>query len=456
MKKMQDKFVRPNVYDIKLYSIYDNFITKTGIKAGNYSQSIDEKLLNTNSDDKSIEDVISLYYMRNSKKFKQYKNDTGKKCIGVLFTEVYAVGGHTPVIERFVQSIQHEYNIIGYATMTTNYQSPLIHTLVNVFQHHWFFDSQNMMSHIVKLYNQIIEHNISVIVSYIHPHDIVAAAVMCLLKKYTNIKVIYFNLADHFYNLGYKFAHLIVDARPAGQYITREIRGYNNTVLMPLQQRKIAETVYFSQKEIADLRRKIGILDGDYFTLTGGANYKMFEENSSEYFTMIIGLLECEPKLKHVIMSEFNTKHIKIIDGIFKNHRHLRKRLVIIDRVNDYDIYMQACDLFIDTFPQGGALIHLDMMRNKKPTVVKINKENPVRSFEFYLPHNYEYMYNNTNDMKNGILKLLYSENERQKASDKLSQYYLDNYEFNVVKKKYQTLIENSDNLEQFYGYSFY
>ena len=58
MKKMQNKFVLPNVYDIKLYSIYDSFITKTGMKADNYSPSIDEKLLNTNSDDESIEDVI--------------------------------------------------------------------------------------------------------------------------------------------------------------------------------------------------------------------------------------------------------------------------------------------------------------------------------------------------------------------------------------------------------------
>ena len=156
-------------------------------------------------------------------------------------------------------------------------------------------------------------------------------------------------------------------------------------------------------------------------------------------------------------MTEFDSLKCRIIfNQVFKNNQDLLKRLIIIDRVSEFDIYMQTCDLFIDSFPQGGALIHIDTMRNKKPTVLKINKENPVRSFEYYLPKDYEYQYNNVEDMKKGILKLLYSKTERQKASEKLYQYYLDNYEFELVKKKYKELINESDNLEQFFGRNFY
>jgi hypothetical protein len=91
------------------------------------------------------------------------------------------------------------------------------------------------------------------------------------------------------------------------------------------------------------------------------------------------------------------------------------------------------------------------MMRNKKPTVVKINKENPIRSFEYYLPQDYEFMYANTNEMKDGVLKLLYSRCDADKTAQKLYHHYLNNYEFYVVKSKYNDIIENYNNLKKFY-----
>ena len=96
------------------------------------------------------------------------------------------------------------------------------------------------------------------------------------------------------------------------------------------------------------------------------------------------------------------------------------------------------------------------MQCNKIPSVIKINKTNPVKSFEYYLPKNYEYKYNNIKDMKRGILKLLYNETERKEVSNYLYNYYLKTYEFNTVKNKYKTIISNANVLEKFYGHSFY
>jgi hypothetical protein len=307
------------------------------------------------------------------------------------------------------------------------------------------------------LYNDILCSDIDVLFCYIHSQDIVAVAVMMLLQKNSNIKIIIINMQDHFYNLGYKFAHLIIDARLAGQNITKNIRGYKNTIMMPLQQRKENETIYYSEEKKQKLRDSLGIKKDEYLTLTGTGDYKIFEENTSKYFEMIRDLLIAEPKLKHLLMTEFHISNgKKIFNAVFKNHQELLQRLIIIDRVAEYDIYMQTCDLFIDSFPQGGALIHIDMMPNKRPTVLKINTTNPVRSFEYYLPKDYEYQYETIEEMKKGILKLLRSKEEQKKASEELYQYYLDNYEFEIVKKKYKELIDGSDNLEQFFGRNFY
>ena len=446
-------------HNYELYEIFDEFCKISGMKTGNLNVNhIDEQNLNTNYYDDKIEKIVLKYYQNNQNKFLKQKNiKNKKKNFGIVFTEIYAVGGHTPIIERLIDSLKDDCSIIGYATMHSNYTNSLLKQKIKVNTYHWLTNKVNLYDFIINLYNKIIEDEIDIIYTCLHPHDIVAASVLCLLKKYTNVKIIQFNLADHLHYLGFKFAHLIIDARPAGQNITRNIRGYKNTILMPLQQRKKDQTVYYSKEEKQKLRQQLKIQDNEYLTLTGTADYKIFEDTTSIYFEMIKDLLIAEPKLKHLVMTEFDSLKCRIIfNQVFKNNQDLLKRLIIIDRVSEFDIYMQTCDLFIDSFPQGGALIHIDTMRNKKPTVLKINKENPVRSFEYYLPKDYEYQYNNVEDMKKGILKLLYSKTEQQKASEKLYQYYLDNYEFELVKKKYKELINESDNLEQFFGRNFY
>lgn len=443
-------------YDLRLYTIYNQFLALSGLDGSKATVDIiEESSLNTNSYDLEIEKTILEYYKVNKDKFVQrqiIQKESQNKNIGILFTEIYAVGGHTPLIERLVESFSSTYNMKAFATLTTNHSHPKLEKKINIERFHWIFGEISLIKFVLRLYNSILQKQIDVLFTYLHPHDIVAVAVLALLKEHSNVKVCFVNMQDHFYNLGYKFAHIIVDARPAGLHITKNIRGYKNTILMPLQQKHKAETFYYSDEEKMQLRKHLGIEEGEYFTLTGCASFKIFDKSGSKYFEMIKVLLEKEPLIKHIVMMEFDRREYKdIIKGIFQDSPQLFARLKIIDRVSEYDIYMQTCDLLIDSFPQGGALIHLDMMRNKKATVVKVNKDNPFQSFEFYLPPNYEYMYENTEDMIRGICKLLHSPEEQSKASGELYNYYLDNYEFNVVKEKYEKLIVNSENLETLY-----
>jgi hypothetical protein len=99
----------------------------------------------------------------------------------------------------------------------------------------------------------------------------------------------------------------------------------------------------------------------------------------------------------------------------------------------------------------SSALTQVDMMRNKRPTVVKINRESALLSFHEYMPKDYPYMFDNVEDMESGILKLLYDKTEQQKFIDMLYNHYLMTFESDIVKEKYIKLIDNCDNLEQFY-----
>lgn len=450
-----------NKIDLQLSDIFLEFTKYTGLAEGKLNtNNINEQSLNTNSYDNEIEKTITKYYKRNKKAFSKYQTTNSNKInVAVAFTELYSTGGHTPLVERMIRSFNDDYNLSVYATRT-------FHTTHGCYKDkkddlfgkikldgvNWNFSSDKISDLAKNLFNKIVDKDINILFCYIHPHDIVLSSALSLLKNYSKTKIVIINIQDHFYSLGFKFAHLIIDARPAGQKITKEVRGYKNTIIIPLQQKPKDETLYYSKKEISKLRSTLGIKDGEYFTLTGAADYKLFEENHSQYFSFIKELLISEPRLKHVVMTTFSVPlSNEIFTEIFSDSKELLDRLLIIPRVSEFDIYMQACDLFIDSFPQGGALIHIDMMRNKKPTIVKKNLDNAIRSFEYYLPDSYPYIYTETDEMKKGILSLLHSSEDIKKISDALYSHYLSKYEFHVVKSKYKELIENFNQLERFY-----
>lgn len=457
------KIFRSKKYKGELSLIYNKFIEKSGLNKSINSSVILENDLNTNYFDKEIEDSISKYFAKNKSKFTNQADSSSIK-ISLLFTRLYSTGGHTPMVERFIESFCDEYNLGVFCTQLDytknghykNKKNRIFDKNIFIDGIDYFWNAYDLELHVKELYNKIISFNPKIIFCYIHPQDVVLVATLALIKKNTNIKIIDINMQDHFYSLGFKFADLIIDARPAGQRITKEIRGYNNTCLMPLQQKKISETKYFLDSEIISLKNSLGINKNQFFTLTGGAGYKFFGDNNSDYFCFVKNLLIKEKNLVHVVMSDFDENFFKIVDNIFSDNKELLERLKIIKSVPDFDIYMQACDLFIDTFPQGGALIHIDIMRNKKPSIVKINKENPVRSFEFYFPKDYQYMFDDISKMEDATLSLLNDKNKREELSQYLFNHYVKTYEFNIVKNKYEQIIKNYNNLEKFYGYSFY
>jgi hypothetical protein len=447
-----------------LYLIYKTFIKKSGLNKSLNLTTIKEEDLNTNYLDIKIEKIILKYYKANLPEFIKFNPSNNNKNIAVLFTELYPNGGHTPLVERIIDSFSEEFNLKAFSsrldyTSNQDYSKKnnnIFSKGVDVDGVHFEWNETNLEIFVKNLYNKIILFSPKIIFCYIHPQDVVISATLALIKINTDIKIIDINMQDHFYSLGFKFADLIIDARPSGQRITREVRNFKKTTLMPLQQKKLDETIYFSDNEILDLKKQLKIEDNKFVTLTGGSNHKFFDDTGSEYFNLIKNLLIKQSNLVHIVMSDFDEKFLKIINNIFENNQDLLERLKIIKPVPEFDIYMQVCDIFIDTFPQGGALIHIDIMRNKKLSVVKINKENPVRSFEFYFPKNYKYKFESIVDLEKAVIYLLNNKEERNFVSKQLFEHYLETYEFEVVKQKYKKIIHNYDNLKKFYGYSFY
>lgn len=410
------------------------------------------KMFDTRHLDNEVKKFVDLNFE------KEFMGETNKNRVAILATTFYDSGGHTECVRRLVSNLSSDYEFKVFLSRKLESYS-LAPNKTKLIQEHATIDGFHsphleFKTAVNLIFNLIKEYAPKVIFVYMNMDDYHSAAILALIKKYTNIKIIYCNHGSHYPAIGFSFADLVLVAMQSTHYIDKNYRKCDKHCIVEMLSDKVEDIKYFSDKEIAEKKEELGISSNDYCTMSGGDSYKFFENGESPYFEMIKSLLLKESKLKHIVLlsiTRLTQGEKAIINNLFSDP-HLRERLILLPLTNDYEILFQCCDVFIDSFPVSSALTQIDLMKFKKPTVIKINSENVLLSFHEYMPKNYPYMFDNIDDMTKGILKLLYSKEEQQKVIEMNYQHYLETFEGNVVKQKYIDLIENSNNLCQFHS----
>lgn len=396
------------------------------------------KNFDTHKSDQQIENFLKPYNRLTLQK--------DNKKIGFLATEIYDMGGHTKCIKDLIVSLSNDYEQILFLSKKSASidNAPISYNIIKKYAQIYGVDSNLLFlkKKCKDFCNKIISSNIKTLLVYIHPDDVFGTAVLAYLKNTTDIKIIYFNHASHYPVLGMSFADVILEGMPTTEKVTNEKRGFSNTKIIGLQSLAKDDTKYFSKDELNQLKNNIGISKDNLVTMSGASSYKFFDNNASSYFTMIKNLLKKEPRLIHVIISEFNDKQKSIIDNIFEDEKDIKKRLIFVPYQTAFDKYFQCADVFIDSFPVSSALTQIDLMRNKVASVVKINREIPEFSFHEYQMPDYPYMFEKVENMENAILELLYDETKRKEIIEKNYEFWLKTYESSVVKDKYIKIIE--------------
>ena len=410
-----------------------------------------EKLnFNTKNLDSKIENLADKIYAKYKKDFNSIKEHKNK--YSFLATQIYETGGHTSCIVSLAKSLQEGnskiplyFSKLKSCLKRAPKKTFLLknYTEIKGIQHKKNLD----ISKTIKLYNLIINDSPEVIYVYIHPNDITSSIVLSLIKKTTNIKTIFFNHASHYPTLGMKFCDLILEGMPTTQKITNEKRGYKNNKIIGLQSCKKEEINYATKEELSEIRTSLGIEKNNQITISGGSAYKFFKNDSSKYFELIKEILEIKPNLTHTVMTNLNKAQEEILNSIFSSKKELKERLLFINQTPDFEKYFQLADVFIDSFPVSSALTQIDLMKLKVASVVKINKDVLQWSFHEYMPENYPYMFENIEDMKNGILELLDNPKKRKEAIELNYNHWLETYEEESYIKKFKNIINEVINV---------
>lgn len=374
--------------------------------------------------------------------------------VAYLITELYDWGGHTKCVVNSVDVLRDKFEqaiFVSHISRTDRFAPQAIQELSKKCM--VFGDDLNLCCYvkkITKLFNQIVDFNPKVLFVWMHPSDCLLDILLGMLKRYTNIKILYCPHASHFPNLGISYADAVLEALSVTAYITQNLRKCDKTIFLNMMSKSIEESPVFNRDEVLAKRKELGIKDGYLCTMSGAMSYKFFEGKSSSYFEMIRDLLEKYENLQHVILSHFSEDEMGVIESIFGGSK-ARSRLSICSFSKDYELIFKCADVFIDSFPVSSALTMIDLMRLRIPYVVKINDENAMWSFHEYQKADFPYMFAKVDDLMCGVETLLFSKEEREKVVNMNYLYYQETYDKNTVKKRMEILLDNVDDLKPFF-----
>ena len=369
------------------------------------------------------------------KKFKyiDIKTYESKKIL-ILCSEIYDFGGHTEIALNYINSFCGDYKILFYLTNIFHndekfaaVKSQKIKTSVE----DYYLSSSNTsyIEKIFELYNYIIENKITTINVNMHMNDVVACAVLYLVQKYTNINVIFWNHADHFYSLGTDYCDKLVTRCKNGQSITPYLINNKKVIQMPFL---IAEKDYKCHDNI---REKLNIPKDSFVTLTGCRISKL----SDSYFSLIKKVLNENKNIYHILVTNCEPK---IINKLQKKYKLNSERFILQNVTPYFDDYINASNLYIDSFPQGSALTLVDCIKYSVPVAVKINKEFPIKSFEEYLYPSYELASETEKGLFDIILNISNDLTFYKLMKSKVYDYFKNTYSLEHTLSKYEELIK--------------
>jgi len=412
----------------KLYSIMHNFKQNDSF--------------NNNFLDKEIENFALQIKVGKNEKKPESKN------IAFLATTFYKQGGHTIFIRNILQNIPKSYNTKLFLTKKNKsmkiaekrIKEIASYTEIDGIEFSFMCEKRLLM----QMFNKIIRFSPKVIFVFMHMNDAFATAILALLKKYTDIKILFVNFAAHHPSLGMSFADLILEISPYNAFVTQKYRGLANTHIIWLAGESEKNLPIFSDEQINETKAKIGIPKNGFCTMTGCASYKLYSGKKSEFLELICKLLEKHETLYHVLITDLTDELKLIIDSVFQNSK-VKNRLLILNFTANYKPIFKCADLFIDSFPISNDLTMIDLMSLKVPFVSMINRENIIQSFNEYMPQNYPYIFENIKDFEQGIEKLLFSKDERERIVKMNYEHFLNSFEGKKVTERILNLVDCDD-----------
>lgn len=321
-----------------------------------------------------------------------------------VMTQCYKHGGHTRVVERWIElSPENEkHSLIFTGAMDVN---PLTERLENAVKNKNgdIIDLSDLKNDTAKgLELRKIASEYEYVILHIHMHDIIP--IIAFGNEQFKRPVIFYNHADHFFWVGVSITDRIAELREFGKNISENSRDIHDGFILSVP----VDSKDIQQKDKSEMRKKLNLPVDKKIIFTGGSDFKYKPMAGKDFLTPVLEVLKNDENVVLVgVGPSFKTLPSWKEASILTN-----KRVIAINSVphEDYFIYIHASDVVIDSYPMSGGTAMIDAVSCSKPVVTR---ETPVGLFD-YIKHSDAFC-DNEKEVTQKIKELLYDEEKCKK-----------------------------------------
>ena len=347
-----------------------------------------------------------------------------------IATELYPTGGHTRVIERWIEnSPEHEINSL---LLTRKAFVPeRLQKAIKERNGQILFLNQNLSDIDRALELRKMASQYEKIVLHIHMDDYLP-----LIAFGTNKfprPVIFFNHADHRFWIGVSIADYIVDLREYGKIQTNKYRGSkrNGIIYLPIDIKSHAQTFNKEENKLA-----FGLPQDKQIIFSSGAGYKFMPEGNWDYTIFMEKVLKLKKDVFFVLVGPSPI--------LFKNLVNIPKQNYKFFASMPNDQYLKClstADIVIDSMPMCGFLTLIDAISLNIPVLslkTKITQQD-------FLMHSKAYV-SNMNTLAAQTVEILNSKDKRIKNIADIKYQLNKTTNPDLYKQEIQNLYQNIKN----------
>ncbi len=293
---------------------------------------------------------------------KNLSADFVPKSVLHVMTKAYFSGGHTRVVERWIEASPDEekHSLL----LTSEAGQKLPPRLQKAVQNKngkiirfsdWWSDLRKGLE------LRKIASEYEFVVLHVHPEDVVP--LIAFGNSQFKRPVIFYNHADHKFWLGVGIADLVADLRRKGQEITLKFRGAQNSFILGVPSELSKPMV---EKNKSEAREMLALPQNKKIILTVGSAYKYKPLGKLDYLQIVQELLKDENIIFVAIGPNYAT--LPLWKNVAEKTSGRLKVLGILP-YEEVATYIAAADVVLDSFPMGGGTALIDAVSQNRPVL---------------------------------------------------------------------------------------
>lgn len=292
----------------------------------------------------------------------------------------------------------------------------------------------NKIEKTIKIREIILEKNPRYIFNHTAPWDIIGmtALVGIPAEKYL------INLTDHAFWLGKACTDYYIEFRSYGKNVSKYYRKISSDKEFILPYYPITnKEIEFSGFPFEITNKKL--------IFSGGSLYKIY--GSSEFFELVKYILKIDKDTIFLYLGNGNDKILRK----FISDNNLEKRFYFFNERRDINEIFKRCYFYLGTYPLCGGLMTQLAVVNKRVPICYCGKGENINDVgELFINNSEKFIFNNLEEMKLEIKKLLFDSKYKENKEEKLENKIISKKEFteelkNILIKKKTTIYKEKN-----------